>query len=68
MFGVGTYLADLASKSDRYARPDARGNRTLLIVRAALGRPAYVFRPLQANRAPDGHDSIVAMTRDEFAG
>jgi len=66
MFGVGTYLADLASKSDRYAQPDQHGNRTLLIVRVALGRSAYMLQPTNAHRAPDGFDSACALTRAEF--
>jgi len=37
LFGCGTYLASLSSKSDIYTQPNERGERCELVVRACLG-------------------------------
>jgi len=42
LYGRGVYLAENASKSDEYTRPDpATGNRTMLVCRVTLGRTYY---------------------------
>lgn len=42
LYGRGVYLAENASKSDEYTRPEwGTGNRTLLVCRVTLGRPYY---------------------------
>ena len=72
MFGNGTYLADLSSKSDIYTTPNANGERCMLLVRACLGE---VHQATRANRVmmrpperPDGRgplDSVLALTQTE---
>lgn len=73
LFGVGSYFAENASKSDLYAEPDAAGLRSQLVVRVALGN-AYTAKENLANvtHAPyvddsktQMHDSVLALTRGE---
>ena len=77
MFGVGTYLASNSSKSDLYTKPNAAGERCVLVVRAALGeahvekletveRAREVRRWLMPPQRADGRgplSSVVAATR-----
>jgi len=77
MFGVGTYLASNSSKSDLYTKPNAAGERCVLVVRAALGeahvekletveRAREVRRWLMPPQRADGKgplSSVVAATR-----
>ena len=70
MFGVGTYLATNASKSDIYTKPNAEGERCVVVVRAALGEAHRTKVPMRnANKPPDRSDgrgplnSVVALTQ-----
>eukprot|EP00928_Gymnodinium_smaydae_P026540 TRINITY_DN20811_c0_g1_i1.p1 TRINITY_DN20811_c0_g1~~TRINITY_DN20811_c0_g1_i1.p1 ORF type:complete len:623 (+),score=50.09 TRINITY_DN20811_c0_g1_i1:185-2053(+) len=76
MFGVGTYLAEHASKSDLYGDGDPKGNaqgreHCLLFVKALLGRAHYTKIKLEtATKPPDDSDgkpldSVVALTEAE---
>merc|ERR1712187_670713 len=76
MFGVGTYLAENASKSDLYGDGDPKANaqgqlHCMLFVKALLGRPHYTNAPMkEATKPPDDSDgmpldSVVALTKDE---
>lgn len=69
MFGVGTYFADLSSKSDAYATPAADGSRTLIVARVLLGN-AHIARESMRNqeRAPDGYHSICGVKRVDEGG
>lgn len=72
MFGVGTYLASNSSKSDLYTKPNAAGERCILLVRATLGEPARLTSPqpnlLMPPERPDKRgplSSVVGMTTAE---
>jgi hypothetical protein len=72
MFGVGTYLADLSSKSDIYTTPNDQGERCLLWVRACLGEAYQADKRNQDMTIPPERDdrkgplnSVVALTKDE---
>merc|ERR1712225_40701 len=41
LYGRGIYLAESVSKSDEYAQENARGERCILVCRAALGYVTY---------------------------
>ena len=72
LFGVGTYLATNSSKSDIYTKPNAAGERCVLVVRTVLGEPhkTKVAMPT-VNKPPDRPDgrgplnSVVALTQAE---
>ena len=73
MFGrIGTYLATNSSKSDIYTKPNAAGERCVLVVRTVLGEPhkTKVSMPT-VNKPPDRPDgrgalnSVVALTQAE---
>ena len=69
LFGQGSYLALNSSKSDLYTRPNAHGERCVLLVRACLGETHWAEQPMRgAMRPPDRPDgrgplnSISAVT------
>lgn len=72
LFGHGTYLASHSSKSDIYTKPNAAGERCVLVVRACLGEAHYektgaALNWLKPPERPDGRgplSSLVAVTRD----
>ena len=72
LFGMGTYLALNASKSDIYTTPNADGERCVLVVRAALGEPHLTKEAMARTTMPperrDGRgplSSVVALTAAE---
>lgn len=72
LFGIGTYLASNSSKSDLYTKPNAKGERCLLLVRAALGEPARLTSPSPHLLMPPEREdqrgplsSVVGMTSPE---
>eukprot|EP00929_Paragymnodinium_shiwhaense_P000377 TRINITY_DN100623_c0_g1_i1.p1 TRINITY_DN100623_c0_g1~~TRINITY_DN100623_c0_g1_i1.p1 ORF type:complete len:507 (-),score=34.52 TRINITY_DN100623_c0_g1_i1:73-1593(-) len=76
MFGVGTYLAENASKSDLYGVADRNANsrdhvHCIIFVKALLGCPHYTKVPMQsATKPPDDkagvpYDSVTALSRKE---
>lgn len=69
LFGCGTYLASLSSKSDIYTKPNEQGERCLLVVRACLGEPHMQNTPCRdILKPPERKDkrgplsSVVALT------
>ena len=69
LFGVGTYFAAHSSKSDIYTRPDADGERCILLTRVCLGEPHYTNVPMREATLPPPRgpgrprcDSVVART------
>ena len=72
LFGAGTYLASHSSKSDIYTKPNERGERCTLLVRACLGEPhttkTQMNEVLKPPERPDKRgplSSVVAATLDE---
>lgn len=66
MFGIGTYFADLSSKADFYAKPDAAGTRSIIIARVLLGNSYATKEKMpKQHRAPDEHHSVQAIARSE---
>ena len=72
LFGVGTYLATNSSKSDIYTKPNAAGERCVLVVRTVLGEPHKTKVPMKTAQLPpdrpDGRgplNSVVALTEAE---
>eukprot|EP00741_Cyanophora_paradoxa_P022814 tig00021518_g22035.t1 len=74
MFGLGTYFAEVASKSDQYVVPSAKAPRVrkVLACRLSLGNPLLVKRDLaRQDEMHDwilpspGHDSIFVSGRKE---
>jgi len=62
LFGIGTYFADLSSKSDAYATEDHEGVRTLILARVLLGNTYVAREPMRdLPRAPDDHQSICGV-------
>lgn len=70
MFGVGTYFALNSSKSDIYTdslrdpamRHPRSAMRQLIIARVLMGRASAVHDPQRFYRAPDGCDSVYALS------
>mmetsp|Transcript_59993 Transcript_59993/g.164432 ORF Transcript_59993/g.164432 Transcript_59993/m.164432 type:complete len:230 (-) Transcript_59993:956-1645(-) len=52
LFGAGTYLASFSSKSDIYTKPNERGERCVLVVRACLGEPHPAAGPMRDDLRP----------------
>jgi hypothetical protein len=66
LFGIGTYLAEDASKSDIYAKPDSSGLRCILVCRTCLGNTCYMNGPDQSlTMPPKNGDSVTALRQDE---
>merc|ERR1712032_284795 len=65
MFGVGCYFATHASKSDFYAKKSGQGTQCMILALVSLGNP-YMTKVAMASalRAPDGFDSVVALSKD----
>lgn len=75
MFGIGAYFAENASKSDYYTTCEdcsTSGSckhpgkeRCILVARVLLGETKLTKSPCKkSTRAPDGHDSIMAVKRE----
>ncbi|CAE7474820.1 unnamed protein product [Symbiodinium microadriaticum] len=75
MFGIGTYFAENASKSDFYTTCEdchtcrdckhAEQERCILVARVLLGETQVTkSRCDSLRRAPDGYDSITAEKRE----
>ena len=68
MFGIGSYFAENASKSDFYAtcpEPGRQAERCIMAVRVMLGNTKVVTTEdcESWSRAPDGFDSVTAEKR-----
>ena len=70
LYGMGTYLATNASKSDIYTQPNDQGERCVLVVRTCLGeaQPAKEAMPkaVKPKERADGRgfcNSVVAVTQ-----
>jgi ubiquitin C len=75
MYGLGTYLAELSSKSDIYTTPNADGERCILAVRACLGEPHLADEGDPNMTIPPERDdgrgplnSLVALTKGAEGG
>ena len=72
LFGAGSYLASHSSKSDIYTKPNAAGERCVLVVRACLGEVHKAAQPMaDVLRPPERPDkrgplsSVVALAQAE---
>lgn len=67
MYGIGTYFAHNVSKCDFYSTTAGSQVKEVLLSRVLLGETFLAERALGqgTKRAPDGYDSIVALTRGE---
>ena len=72
LYGCGVYLAANSSKSDIYTKPNADGERCILVVRACLGEAYQAKAPmrqaLMPPERPDGRgalNSVAALRTDQ---
>ena len=75
LFGSGIYLATNSSKSDIYTKPNAAGERCILVVRACLGAAYLCSEPMRRSlRPPERSDgrgalsSVIALTTEAKGG